>query len=91
MKMRGVALPAVAVGAALVVAACGGSGGGGGGGGGGGNAGGGGGGNGSSGGSVTINGSGSTFAAPIYQQWGSTLKSQGLIVNYAPTGSGTGD
>ena len=30
----------------------------------------------------TINGSGSTFAAPIYQQWGSALKGQGLTVNY---------
>ncbi len=41
-------------------------------------------------GSATINGAGSTFAAPIYQQWGSTLKSQGLTVNYAAVGSGTG-
>jgi phosphate transport system substrate-binding protein len=40
--------------------------------------------------SATINGAGSTFAAPIYQQWGSTLKSQGLTVNYNPVGSGTG-
>ncbi len=39
----------------------------------------------------TINGSGSTFAAPIYQQWGSTLKSdQGLTVNYQAVGSGQG-
>lgn len=38
----------------------------------------------------TINGAGSTFAAPIYQQWGSNLKSQGLTVNYNPVGSGTG-
>ncbi len=38
----------------------------------------------------TVNGAGSTFAAPIYQQWGSTLKSQGLTVNYNPVGSGTG-
>ncbi len=38
----------------------------------------------------TLNGAGSTFAAPIYQQWGSTLKSQGLTVNYAAVGSGTG-
>jgi len=86
MNMRGLAVPAVAVLTAVVVAACGGSGGGGGGGGhhnGGG-------GGGASGGSVTINGSGSTFAAPIYMQWGSTLKNQGLIVNYAATGSGTG-
>ncbi len=38
----------------------------------------------------TINGAGSTFAAPIYQQWSSNLKSQGLTVNYNPVGSGTG-
>ena len=44
----------------------------------------------SSGGSATINGAGSTLAAPIYQQWGSTLKNQGLTVNYNPVGSGAG-
>jgi phosphate transport system substrate-binding protein len=44
----------------------------------------------SSGGSATVNGAGSTFAAPIYQQWGSTLKGQGLTVNYNPVGSGAG-
>ncbi len=44
----------------------------------------------SGGGGGTINGAGSTFAAPIYQQWGSTLKGQGLTVNYNPTGSGAG-
>jgi phosphate transport system substrate-binding protein len=38
----------------------------------------------------TLNGAGSTLAAPIYQQWGQTLKSQGLTVNYNPVGSGTG-
>ncbi|HWE34587.1 MAG TPA: phosphate ABC transporter substrate-binding protein PstS [Solirubrobacteraceae bacterium] len=38
----------------------------------------------------TVSGAGSTLAAPIYQQWGSTLKSQGLTVNYNPVGSGTG-
>jgi phosphate transport system substrate-binding protein len=39
----------------------------------------------------TINGAGSTFAAPIYQQWGSTLKSdEGLTVNYQAVGSGQG-
>jgi phosphate transport system substrate-binding protein len=38
----------------------------------------------------TVNGAGSTLAAPIYQQWGSSLKSQGLTVNYNPVGSGTG-
>jgi phosphate transport system substrate-binding protein len=42
------------------------------------------------GGSATLNGAGSTLAAPIYQQWGSTLKSQGLTVNYNPVGSGAG-
>jgi phosphate transport system substrate-binding protein len=40
--------------------------------------------------SGTINGAGSTFAAPIYEQWGSTLKGQGLTVNYSAVGSGTG-
>jgi phosphate transport system substrate-binding protein len=45
---------------------------------------------GSGGGSATINGAGSTLAAPIYQQWGSTLSSQGVTVNYNPVGSGAG-
>jgi phosphate transport system substrate-binding protein len=40
--------------------------------------------------SGTINGAGSTLAAPIYQQWGSTLKGQGLTVNFNPVGSGAG-
>jgi phosphate transport system substrate-binding protein len=40
--------------------------------------------------SATINGAGSTLAAPIYQQWGNTLKSKGLTVNYNPVGSGAG-
>ena len=45
----------------------------------------------SSGGSSEINGAGSTFAAPIYQQWGNALKnSDGLTVNYQPVGSGAG-
>jgi phosphate transport system substrate-binding protein len=44
----------------------------------------------SGGGSATINGAGSTLAAPIYQQWGSSLSSQGLTINYNPVGSGTG-
>jgi phosphate transport system substrate-binding protein len=44
----------------------------------------------SSGGSVTLNGSGSTFAAPIYQQLGSELKGQGLTINYQGVGSGQG-
>lgn len=39
----------------------------------------------------TINGSGATFSAPIYQQWGATLKSeQDLTVNYQGVGSGQG-
>jgi phosphate transport system substrate-binding protein len=44
----------------------------------------------SSGGSGAINGAGSTFAAPIYSQWGSNLSSQGLTVNYQAVGSGAG-
>ena len=48
----------------------------------------------SSGGKVnaTINGAGSTFAAPIYQQWGSesALKDQGITLNYQSVGSGAG-
>jgi phosphate transport system substrate-binding protein len=44
----------------------------------------------SSSGSSTVNGAGSTLAAPIYQQWASTLKGQGLTLNYNPVGSGTG-
>ena len=44
----------------------------------------------SSGGSGTINGAGSTLAAPIYQQWASTLKGQGVTVNFNPVGSGAG-
>jgi phosphate transport system substrate-binding protein len=38
----------------------------------------------------TINGAGSTFAAPIYQQWGNALKDRGITVNYQPVGSGAG-
>ncbi|MFL5823326.1 MAG: phosphate ABC transporter substrate-binding protein PstS [Solirubrobacteraceae bacterium] len=41
-------------------------------------------------GSKTINGAGSTFAAPIYEQWSTTLGPSGLTVTYAPVGSGTG-
>jgi phosphate transport system substrate-binding protein len=37
-----------------------------------------------------INGAGSTFAAPIYQQWGNALKGQGVTVDYQPVGSGAG-
>ncbi len=39
---------------------------------------------------VTINGAGSTFAAPIYQQFSSDLSSQGLTLNYNAVGSGAG-
>jgi phosphate transport system substrate-binding protein len=45
---------------------------------------------GSSSGSVTINGAGSTFAAPIYEQFASNLASQGLTMNYSAVGSGAG-
>jgi phosphate transport system substrate-binding protein len=47
---------------------------------------------GSSGSSVTatLNGAGSTFAAPIYQQVGADLKDKGLTVNYQGVGSGAG-
>lgn len=44
----------------------------------------------SSGGSGTVNGAGSTFAAPIYQQFGSTLKGEGVTLNYQAVGSGAG-
>jgi len=39
---------------------------------------------------ATLNGAGSTFAAPIYQQVGADLKSQGLTINYQGVGSGAG-
>ncbi|HEU4977461.1 MAG TPA: phosphate ABC transporter substrate-binding protein PstS [Solirubrobacteraceae bacterium] len=38
----------------------------------------------------TINGAGSTLAAPVYQQWGANLKGQGITLNYQPVGSGAG-
>jgi phosphate transport system substrate-binding protein len=40
--------------------------------------------------SGTVNGAGSTFAAPVYQQFGSELKGQGVTINYQPVGSGAG-
>ena len=40
--------------------------------------------------SATISGAGSTFAAPVYEQWGAQLKSSGLTLNYQPVGSGAG-
>jgi phosphate transport system substrate-binding protein len=39
---------------------------------------------------VTLNGAGSTFAAPIYQQVQGDLKNQGITENYQPVGSGAG-
>ena len=39
---------------------------------------------------VTLNGAGSTFAAPFYQQWAANLKDHGLTLNYAAVGSGDG-
>jgi phosphate transport system substrate-binding protein len=46
--------------------------------------------NASGGGGGSLNGAGSTFAAPIYQQWGNALKDKGITVNYQPVGSGAG-
>ena len=40
--------------------------------------------------SATISGAGSTFAAPVYEQWGSQLSGRGLTVNYQAIGSGAG-
>jgi phosphate transport system substrate-binding protein len=45
-------------------------------------------GSGSSGATGTISGAGSTFAAPVYEQWASSLS--GLTVNYQAVGSGAG-
>src|SRR4051794_36373646 len=39
---------------------------------------------------ATLNGAGSTFAAPIYQQVGADLKGRGLTINYQGVGSGAG-
>lgn len=39
---------------------------------------------------ATLNGAGSTFAAPIYQEIGSKLKDQGITINYQGIGSGDG-
>jgi phosphate transport system substrate-binding protein len=39
---------------------------------------------------ATLNGAGSTFAAPIYQQIGADLKGKGLTINYQGVGSGAG-
>jgi phosphate transport system substrate-binding protein len=40
--------------------------------------------------SGTVNGAGSTFAAPVYQQYGSQLKDKGVTLNYQAVGSGAG-
>ncbi|HEY6396924.1 MAG TPA: phosphate ABC transporter substrate-binding protein PstS [Solirubrobacteraceae bacterium] len=42
------------------------------------------------GGGQTINGAGSTLAAPLYNQWAANLSTQGLTVNYQGNGSGAG-
>jgi phosphate transport system substrate-binding protein len=39
---------------------------------------------------ATVIGTGSTFAAPLYGQEGSSFKSKGVTVNYGSTGSGAG-
>jgi phosphate transport system substrate-binding protein len=39
---------------------------------------------------ATLDGAGSTFAAPIYQQVAGTLKGRGLTINYQGIGSGAG-
>jgi phosphate transport system substrate-binding protein len=39
---------------------------------------------------ATVNGAGSTFAAPIYQQIANDLKGQGITENYQSVGSGAG-
>jgi phosphate transport system substrate-binding protein len=39
---------------------------------------------------VTLNGAGSTFAAPVYQEWANQLKDRGITLNYQPVGSGAG-
>jgi phosphate transport system substrate-binding protein len=40
--------------------------------------------------SATINGAGSTLAAPLYLQWAANVSPQGLTVNYQGNGSGAG-
>jgi phosphate transport system substrate-binding protein len=44
----------------------------------------------SSGSAGTISGAGSTFAAPVYEQWGSSSGGSGVKLNYQPVGSGAG-
>lgn len=38
----------------------------------------------------TVTGAGSTFAQPVYQQWGTASKKGGLTLNYQGVGSGAG-
>jgi phosphate transport system substrate-binding protein len=40
--------------------------------------------------SGTISGAGSTFAAPVYEQWGASSGGSGVKVNYQAVGSGAG-
>jgi phosphate transport system substrate-binding protein len=40
--------------------------------------------------SGTISGAGSTFAAPVYEQWGSSSGGAGVTLNYHAVGSGAG-
>ncbi len=40
--------------------------------------------------SATISGAGSTFAAPVYEQWGASGSASGVTVNYQAVGSGAG-
>ena len=40
--------------------------------------------------SATISGAGSTFAAPVYEQWGASGSPSGVAVNYQAVGSGAG-
>jgi phosphate transport system substrate-binding protein len=40
--------------------------------------------------SGTVSGAGSTFAAPVYEQWASAVSSKGLTINYQAVGSGAG-
>src|SRR5919202_1643005 len=42
------------------------------------------------GGSKTLNGAGSTFAAPVYEEWANRLRPKGITLNYQGVGSGAG-
>ena len=39
---------------------------------------------------ATLNGSGSSWAAPAIDQWSEDVHNQGIVVNYAPNGSQEG-